>query len=57
MTKFDIRDNMKEMFENLHYCKYRDCLHIKEDKCRVKELVKTKEILASRRNSIKKQIK
>ena len=53
MTKFDIRDNMKEMFENLHYCKYRDCLHIKEDKCRVKELVKTKEILASRYENYK----
>ena len=53
MTKFDIRDNMKEMFENLHYCKYRDCLHIKEDNCRVKEMVQTKEILTSRYENYK----
>ena len=53
MTKFDIRDNMKEMFENLHYCKYRDCLHIKEDNCRVKKMVQTKEILTSRYENYK----
>ena len=53
MTKFDIRDNMKEMLENLHYCKYRDCLHIKEDNCRVKEMVQTKEILTSRYENYK----
>ena len=35
----DIRDNMKEMFDNLDYCKYRDCMHIKEDNCKIKELV------------------
>lgn len=48
MTKEDIRDNMKEMFSNLHYCKYRDCMHIKEDGCEVKKLVENKEILATR---------
>lgn len=48
MKKEDIRDNMKEMFDNLHYCKYRDCLHIKEEGCKVKELVENNEILISR---------
>ena len=53
MTNMDIRDNMKEMFDNLHYCKYSDCMHIKEDGCHVKELVENKEILESRYNNYK----
>lgn len=48
MSDIDIRDNMKEMFDNLEYCKYADCKHIKEDGCHVTKLVKTGEILASR---------
>lgn len=48
MTKIDIRDNMKEMFDNLEYCKYRDCMHIKEDGCHVKELLEEGKILPSR---------
>ena len=39
---------MKEMFDNLEYCKYQDCLHRTEDGCHVIELVKNKEILESR---------
>lgn len=53
MTKLDIRDNMKEMFNNLEHCKYRDCMHIKEDDCYVKELVNNGEILPSRYNNYK----
>ena len=53
MTKLDIRDNMNEMFDNLHNCKYRDCLHIKEDGCYVKKLVDEKEILESRYENYK----
>ena len=53
MTKLDIRDNTKEMFDNLDKCKYRDCLHIKEDGCYVKELVKSGVILESRYNNYK----
>ena len=53
MTKLDIRDNMKEMFDNLEYCKYRDCMHIKEDDCKVKEMVKKGQILLSRYNNYK----
>ena len=48
MTKIDIRDNMKEMFNNLEYCKYDDCMHLKEDKCYIKQMVSNGEILESR---------
>ena len=53
MTATDIRDNMKEMFDNLHDCKYRDCMHIKEDGCQVKKLVENNKILISRYNNYK----
>lgn len=48
MSAMDIRDNMKEMFEYLDSCKYRDCMHIKEDGCAVKEMVSSGKILTSR---------
>lgn len=53
MNNIDIRDNMKEMFDNLHECKYSDCMHILEDGCKVKEKVEKKEILESRYNNYK----
>ena len=53
MTKLDIRDNMKEMFDNLEKCKYRDCMHIKEDDCEIKRLVENREILLSRYENYK----
>ena len=53
MSPIDIRDNMKEMFDNLEYCKYDDCMHIKEDGCFVKELVSKNEILKSRYDNYK----
>jgi ribosome biogenesis GTPase len=48
MTERDIRDNMPEMFDNLEYCKYSDCMHVSEDGCHVIELVKENKILESR---------
>lgn len=48
-----IRDNMIEMYENLSECKYRDCMHIKEDGCAVKRKVENGEILISRYNNYK----
>lgn len=54
MTDIDIRDNMKEMFDNLVYCKYADCMHLKEDGCYVTELFKDGNILPSRYNNYKK---
>ena len=56
MNKYDIRDNMPEMFTNLHNCKYRDCMHIKEDGCSVKEKIATGEIILSRYNNYKQFI-
>lgn len=53
MSAMDIRDNMKEMFDNLENCKYRDCMHIKEDGCRVKELLSSGDILISRYDNYK----
>lgn len=53
MTKLDIRDNMKEMYANLDKCKYRDCMHIKEDDCYIKELLKEDKILKSRYENYK----
>ena len=53
MNNIDIRDNMKEMFDNLHHCKYSDCMHIKEDGCYIKHLVENKEILESRYSNYK----
>jgi len=53
MKKQDIRDNMYEMFDNLDNCKYRDCMHIKEDGCSVKEKVENNEILLTRYNNYK----
>ena len=53
MKPSDIRDNMKEMFDNLDKCKYADCMHIQEDGCYVKKQVENKEILESRYNNYK----
>lgn len=48
MSNIAIRDNMKEMFDNLEYCKYQDCMHVSEDDCHVIELVNDNKILKSR---------
>ena len=48
LSNIDIRDNMNEMFDNLEYCKYRDCMHIKEEDCQVKKLLQENKILKSR---------
>lgn len=51
MKRIDIRDNMKEMFDNLEHCKYRDCMHNNEDGCYIKKLFQEKKILESRYNN------
>ena len=48
MTPALIRDNFIEFNQYKDKCKYRDCMHYKEDKCEIKDKVKTKEILKSR---------
>jgi len=57
MKQIEIRDNMKEMFDNLPYCKYSDCMHIKEDGCQVIKLVNENKILQSRYDNYIKFIK
>ncbi len=56
MKEIDIRDNMKELFDNLEYCKYADCMHTNEDGCYVIELVKNNKILKSRYENYRKFI-
>ena len=48
MTKEDIRDNFIEFDKYKDKCKYRDCMHLNETECMIKELVKSGEILKSR---------
>ena len=51
MTKEDIKNNFVE-FKN-YTCKYRDCMHIKEDGCYIKETLEKGNILPSRYNNYK----
>ena len=48
LKPIEIRDNMVDMFESLEFCKYRDCMHIKEDGCSVRERIKRDKILKER---------
>ncbi len=57
MTKEDIRDNFIEFNKYKDKCKYRDCMHINEDICEVKNKVKENKILKSRYDNYVKFIK
>jgi ribosome biogenesis GTPase len=39
MSKENIRDSFNEFNTYRDKCKYRDCMHIKEDECEIKRLV------------------
>lgn len=54
MSKEDIRSSMIEFVENMDQCKYRDCFHLKEDDCKIKNLVNEGLILSSRYNNYQK---
>ena len=56
MKKEDIRDNFVEFNTYKDKCKYKDCMHLKEDECEVKQMVKTEEILKSRYENYQKFI-
>ncbi len=56
MNKNDIKDNFVEFFKNQDKCKYKDCLHIKEDGCYIKELVEKEKIRRTRYDNYKKFI-
>lgn len=45
ISKEQIRDSFLEFNQS---CKYKDCMHYKEDECKVKEMVENGEILKSR---------
>lgn len=51
MSNADIRDNLLEFNIYRVDCKYRDCMHYKEDDCKVKEKVQSGDILESRYNN------
>ena len=48
MTKSDIRDNFIEFNEYKQFCEYKDCMHINEKKCAIKDNVENNVILKSR---------
>lgn len=48
MTKEDIRDNFIEFNEYKEFCEYKDCMHLNERKCAIKDNVENKIILDSR---------
>lgn len=48
MKASDIKDNFIEFYKHQSECKYKDCMHDKDDHCKIKELVSTGEILKSR---------
>ena len=48
MKKEDIRDNFIEFNEHKENCKYRDCMHFKEDDCAIKQKLQEGTILKSR---------
>ena len=48
LKPIEIRDNMIDMFRALESCKYRDCMHLKEDGCSVKEKIKNDKIFKER---------
>ena len=48
MKKSDIRDNFIEFNEYRDYCEYKDCMHINELKCAIKEKTEDGTIIKSR---------
>ena len=56
MDKKDIKDNFVEFYENEDKCKYKDCIHIKEDGCYIKKLVNEGKIRNTRYDNYKKFI-
>ena len=56
MNKKDIKDNFIEFYNNEDKCKYKDCMHIKEDGCYIKEMVQEGKIRLTRYENYKKFI-
>lgn len=56
MTNADIRDNFIEFDKYKSFCEYKDCMHVNEKKCGIKENVLNNNILESRYNNYLKFI-
>ncbi len=56
MDKNDIKDNFIEFYANQDKCKYKDCVHIKEDGCYIKKLLEEGKIRNTRYENYKKFI-
>lgn len=54
MNKEDIRDNMIEFNNYKDKCRYKDCMHLKEDECEIKRMVEEGTILKSRYENYEK---
>lgn len=54
MKKEDIRDNMIEFNNYKDKCRYKDCMHLKEDECEIKRMVEEGTILKSRYENYEK---
>ena len=54
MKKEDIRDNMIEFNNYKDKCRYKDCMHLKEDECEIKRMVEEGKILKSRYENYEK---
>lgn len=54
MKKEDIRDNMIEFNNYKDKCRYKDCMHLKEDECEIKRMVQNGTILKSRYENYEK---
>lgn len=57
MTKENIRDSFIEFKLYKHDCKYKDCMHYKENECGIRQRVEKSEILKSRYDNYLKFIK
>ena len=56
MTNEDIRDNFIEFNEYRDLCEYKDCMHVNEKKCAIKDNLEKNNILESRYNNYLKFI-
>lgn len=57
MSNSDIRDNFIEFNTYRHDCEYKDCMHVSEENCKIKEEIKNGNILESRYENYLKFIK
>lgn len=57
MTNEDIRDNFIEFNNYRHLCEYKDCMHMSEENCEIKQQIEKNNILKTRYENYTKFIK